>query len=74
MRFHLTLALLFAAAQAVKMGPILAQVDAKYCEPKCDPSGDDFDADTDHGMTMEIDVSKDVVEDVKPLVEEALTE
>ena len=75
MRFHLTLALLFAAAQAVKMGPVLAQVDAKsWCEPNCEPSGDDFDADTDHPVKMEIDVSKDVVADVKPIVEEALAE
>lgn len=75
MRFHLTLALLFAAAQAVKMGPVLAQVDAQsWCEPNCEPSGDDFDADTDHPVKMEIDVSKDVVADVKPIVEEALAE
>ena len=75
MRFHLTLALLAAAAQAVKMGPVLAQTNAKsWCEPNCDPSGDDFNADTDHPVKMEIDVSKDVVEDVKPIVEEALSE
>merc|ERR1719510_2706269 len=74
MRFHLTLALLFAAAQAVNIDSMLAQVDATKCEPKCKPSGEDFDADTDHAVKMEIDISKDVVEDVKPIVEEALNE
>lgn len=54
------------------MGTNLAQMSAG-CEPKCDPSGDDFDADTDHTFKSKIDVSKDVVEDVKPIVEEALS-
>ena len=74
MRFHLTLALLFAAAQAVNIDSMLAQVDATKCEPKCNPSGEDFDADTDHPVKMEIDITKDVIEDVKPIVEEALNE
>lgn len=74
MRFHLTLALILAAAQAVKIdSSVLAQVNAS-CEPNCEPSGDDFDPDTDHPVKMEIDVTKDVIADVAPIVEEALAE
>jgi len=54
------------------MGTMLSQVNSS-CEPVCDPSGDDFDADTDHMKKTVIDVSKDVIMDVKPVVEEALS-
>ena len=73
MRFHLTLAMFIAASQAVTLGPMLSQVSAS-CEPNCDPSGEDFDADTDHVMKNEIDVAEDVIMSIKPVVEEALHE
>ena len=74
MRTQLTIACLVAVSQAINITTestvSLAQTSA--CPPPCNPSGEDFDADTDHTFHTEIDVTTDVIEDEEEIVDEVI--
>ena len=52
----------------------LAQISAAACPPPCNPSGDDFNPDTDHEFETTIDVTEDVIEDEEEIVDEVIEE
>merc|ERR1712110_207953 len=70
MRTYLTSACLIAAAQAVSIqyGNCGATCGTN-CPDPCNPDFDDFSADTDHVMVNKIDIAKDTMRDVQPLVD-----
>ena len=65
MRIGLTIACLAAVSQAISL---------TACPPPCNPSGDDFNPDTDHAFKTTIDITEDVIEDEKEIVEEVVEE
>ena len=65
MRIGLTIACLAAVSQALHL---------TACPPPCNPSGDDFNPDTDHSFKTTIDITEDVIEDEKEIVEEVVEE
>ena len=65
MRIGLTIACLAAVSQAISL---------TSCPPPCNPSGDDFNPDTDHAFKTTIDITEDVIEDEKEIVEEVVEE
>ena len=67
MRLHLTLACIFAAANAIKLA-------SSGCEPNCTPSIGDYDADTDHVVHSDLNIGDDVIEDVAPLGEQMMAD
>ena len=72
MRTHLTVACLVAVSQAINFESNISLAQTAACPPPCNPSGDDFNPDTDHEFHTEIDVTKDVIKDETEIVEEVI--
>ena len=72
MRTQLSIACLAAVSQALNFESHMSLAQTAACPPPCNPSGDDFNPDTDHEFHTEIDITKDVIEDETEIVDEVV--